>query len=110
VTLAGLNFVDLAELRGRLGIPVVGVVRSRPRARELEKAIRASGIDAKRKLALFRKIRKESETVRLGGFYFQCVGIKKDDLQPVSGNAIRLLRLAHLIASGVRTGESKGRM
>ena len=110
ITLAGLNFVDMTRLNDALGVPVIGVVRSRPRAGELERAIRASGTDVRRKLALFRKIRAGSKTVRSGGFYFQCVGINKEGLRGVSDGAVRFLRLAHLIASGVRNGESKGRM
>jgi endonuclease V-like protein UPF0215 family len=110
ITLAGLNFADLVKINSDLGIPVVGIVRSRPRAKELEKAIRASGTGVARKLLLFRKIHRGLETVKYGGFYFQCVGIKKEELADVSDEAVRLLRLAHLIASGVRTGESKGRM
>ncbi len=110
ITLAGLNFVDLVAMSGELGIPAVGVVRSRPRAKELENAIRASETDVARKLSLFRKIHAGTVTVRSNGFYFQCVGITKEDLRNVSDGAVKFLRLAHLIASGVRTGESKGRM
>lgn len=110
ITLAGLNFVDITKIGKDLKVPVVGVVRSRPRAKELEKAIRASKVDVAGKLKLFRKIHEGLETVRHGGFYFQCVGIRKEDLVDVSEETIRLLRLAHLIASGVRMGESKGRL
>jgi hypothetical protein len=110
ITLAGLNFVDIVRISKDLGIPVAGIVRDRPRARELEKAIRASGTGVARKLSLFRRIHAGLETVRYGGFYFQCVGIEKEELRDVSDCAVRLIRLAHLIASGVRAGESKGRM
>jgi hypothetical protein len=110
ITLAGLNFVDLVELNRSLGIPVVGVVRSRPRASELAKAIRASKVDVARKLSMLKKIRGKSETIRAGGFYFQCAGIRKDELRDVADVAARFIRLAHLIANGVTTGESKGRM
>jgi hypothetical protein len=110
VTLAGLNVVDLPSLGRELGIPVVGVVRRRPHAGELEKAVRASGIAVERKLALLRKIRKGSEAFRMEGFYFQAAGITKDELRGVSGSAVRFLRLAHIIANGVARGESRGRI
>lgn len=110
ITLAGLNIVDITHVSKMLEVPVVGVVRKKPDRNALERAVRASKNNAERKLEVLKGIRENAKTVRRGGFYFQCVGIPEKDLREVSDSAIRLLRLAHLIASGVRTGESKGRM
>ncbi len=46
----------------------------------------------------------------MSGFYVQHVGIGKKDAASFLETSIKLLRLAHLIASGVSGGESSGRV
>lgn len=110
ITLAGLNIVDIPHVSKILEVPVVGAVRRKPDRNELERAVRVSGNNAGRKLEVLRGIRESSKVFRCEGFYFQCVGISEGDLREVAGGAIRFLRLAHIIAGGVKTGESKGRI
>ena len=47
---------------------------------------------------------------RSGGFYVQHIGIEKGAVSKYIKNASESLRLAHMIASGVVRGESRGRL
>ncbi len=110
IAIAGLNFVDIGEVSRSLRIPAVNIVRRKPHSTELSKAIRASGASAKKKLALLKKLNSEFKITKVGGFYVQCAGIKPAEFSRFLQSAMHFLRLAHLIASGVAIGESRGRI
>jgi endonuclease V-like protein UPF0215 family len=110
VTLAGLNMVDLRRVSGELKTPVVSIIRRKPHADELEKAIKSAGRGASKRLALLKEMNAMMPIRRHAGFYVQHAGIKADDFAKLQENAIRFLRLAHMIANGVSSGESKGRI
>ncbi len=110
ITLAGLNMLDLQEICMKLRLPVVSIVRRKPHQRRLERAIRASGKNTRAKLALLRKLNAGSEIKRMQGLYVQPAGISHEAFKPMQEQAYYFLRLAHLIASGVARGESRGRI
>lgn len=110
VTLAGLNMVDIMEVSEALGIPVVSVIRRKPHSAELEKAIRTSGSNPKKKLALLKKLNTKLKIERSSGFYVQRAGIGGKDFAKFQPSAVHFLRLAHLIANGISRGESRGRI
>ncbi len=111
VSLAGMNIIDMPRVAKELRIPVIGITRTRPRRNLLLAALKkAQPREVKAKAALLAKISKSSVTERSGGFYIQCVGIPKEDAAKMVKQSISLLRLAHLVASGVTKGESKGRL
>ena len=109
MVLGGLNVVDAYALNRRLGVPVIAVTRKRPHARLLENAIRKSGKEIEKKISVLDRVNRSIHLTRRGGFYFQCLGIN-DTGATVADNAVRLLRLAHMIATGMANGESKGRL
>ncbi len=110
VAVAGLNIVDLEEASKRLGMPVVNIVRRKPHSSELAKAIRLRGKDSERKLALLQRLNASFTTKRMNGFYVQCAGAEPKELSKLLPEAVSLLRLAHFVANGVATGESRGRI
>ncbi len=110
VTLAGLNMVDIIKASRELGIPVVSIVRRKPHGKDLEKAIRAKGVGSAKRLALLSRLNSKLKIERANGFYVQRSGISKNEFLGLQRGAVELLRLAHLIANGVATGESSGRM
>jgi endonuclease V-like protein UPF0215 family len=110
ITLAGLNMLDLEEISERLRVPVVSIVRRRPHKTRLEAAIRKSGKDVRVKLALLKKLNANLSIKRVEGLYVQPAGISNEAFKPMQANAYYFLRLAHLIASGVAKGESRGRV
>jgi len=110
ITLAGLNIVDIIKINSELNIPVLAITRKKPNQRAMEHAIERSGKDVEEKIRLLRKINKASLGSRSNGFYIQYIGIARKELSIFVNTAYQMLRLAHLVASGVVKGESKGRL
>jgi len=108
IAFGGFNVVDLAALSGALRRPCVAVMRRPPDLAAVERAIRRLP-GAARRLDL---LRRAGPVHRLGAFVFQVRGAEPEE----TGRALaRLtdrgavpepLRLAHLVAGAVRTGES----
>lgn len=112
IGLAGLNVLDMRRLEKLTGTKVLSVTRRKPHPAQLIKALRA-----------FSRIEKKDVTVRItivkgvtavnnfraSGFYLQTT-MAKADAGKFALKSVSLLRLAHLIASGIATGESSGRI
>lgn len=105
ITFGGLNIVDINKISKSLNAPVVCITRKKPTLK-LKK--------------LVEKLKKETMNVppffEVNRVYVQCTGdsIKKIkeyiNLFTNIGNVPEPLRLAHIIASGVFTGQSRGRI
>jgi len=112
IALAGFNVVDIHALAERLARPVVVVMRRPPRYEKVRRALleRTAGGEAKWAL-----IQRAGAPEPVAGVYVQRAGL---DLLPTgqliaalaaNGRIPEPLRVAHLIAGGVTTGESRGR-
>ncbi|MDE1860102.1 MAG: DUF99 family protein [Candidatus Micrarchaeota archaeon] len=111
ITVAGLNIIDMAKLNRSLGIPVLAITRQKPNPSKLMEAVRHhSGKDSAKKIAVIKRTKEAMLLLKRSGHYFQCVGIEKKDLANFADLSVSLLRLGHIIASGVTSGESHGRM
>ncbi len=105
---AGFNLVDLAALADALHRPCVAVMRRPPDLDAVARAIRRLPRPARR----LELLRRAGPVHRAGSFVFQVRGADPEE----AGRALaRLtdrglvpepLRLAHLVAGAVRTGES----
>jgi len=112
IAFAGFNVVNLQDLRRRTGLPVVVVARRQPDL----KAIRAALLDhvpgGDRK---WRLIEAAGPMESVSGVYVQRSGISLADTESLltrlqlHGRLPEPLRVAHLIAGGVTTGESRHR-
>ncbi len=113
IAIAGLNVVDVKRIEKATHVPVLVLTRSRPNAGEFMRALsiyQRTGVnDSERKRALIESINKERRFVKVSGFYVQS-GLKAAELKGVVHVAFELLRLAHMIAKGVSTGVSGGRV
>ncbi|HET8538261.1 MAG TPA: DUF99 family protein [Anaeromyxobacter sp.] len=104
----GFNVVDLAALAAALGRPCVAVMRRPPDLAAVERAIRNLPRPARR-LAL---LRRAGAVHRHGAFVFQVRGAEPEDVGRAlarltdRGAVPEPLRLAHLVAGAVGTGES----
>jgi len=98
IALAGFNVVDIHELAEGLGRPVVVVMRRPPRYEKVRRALleRTPGGDAKWAL------------IQRAGLDLLPTGQLIAALA-TNGTIPEPLRVAHLIAGGVTTGESRGR-
>ncbi|MBP1911388.1 endonuclease dU [Thermococcus stetteri] len=112
ITYAGFNIVDLERLHRETNLPVVVVIRKRPDVLSMEDALRKHFQDAEERITLLRKAPSLVELIP-EKLYFQAVGLDEKTAAEVirvttrTGFIPEPLRLAHMIASAVMTGESR---
>ena len=111
VTIAGLGVVDIAALHERTGVPVAVVNRQNPTDERLIGALRAAGLN--------ERVATVEATPRAWpldtGLWVAHAGTGRDAIGRVLA-AVRAksqlpepLRLAHLIAAAIVSGQSRGR-
>lgn len=112
IALAGFNVVDVHRLHATLGVPVVVAVRRNPRLQMVKDALLDRTPGGARKWKL---VQAAGPLTQLGAMWVQHIGLAADDAlallraTTLHGNVPEPLRLAHLIAGGVTTGQSRGR-
>jgi len=112
IALAGFNVVDINRLSEELDVPVVVTVRRHPRLSMVKDALFDRTPGAARKWKL---VERAGPLEQLGAMWVQRVGLTADETTALlrattlHGNLPEPLRLAHLIAGGVTTGQSRGR-
>ncbi len=112
ISVAGMNVVDIARLEKRLGVSCVSITRKRPR-RELMRGMvslygERNGIDVSRRLHLLDATLKEPVHIEGVHLLTKIAGPRRKVI--LVKRAVNTIRLAHLIASGVSRGESRGRL
>ncbi|WP_410507968.1 DUF99 family protein [Methanosarcina hadiensis] len=117
ITYGGFNVIDIQELYGETGLPVIVVMRSYPDFEKIRSALRHFS-DGEKRWDIIKKA-GEIEKIVTGKnetpIYIQKAGIGAKNVEKI----IRLtsirssipepLRVAHLIATGIILGESKGK-
>jgi hypothetical protein len=111
ITYAGFNVVDVGRLHHETGLPVIVVVRKKPDLTAMEEALRRHFPDAEERIELLRKAPPLVELIP-EKLYIQAVGVEGGTAAEVvrvttkTGLIPEPLRLAHMVASAVMTGES----
>ena len=116
ITFGGFNTVNIREIFQATGIPVIVVMRKYPNFEKIKKALkRFDDWEIRWKNVLdageIYKIKNDSDKENI---YIQIFGIDRQDAEEIvklstTRSAIpEPLRVAHIIAAGVVTGESKG--
>jgi endonuclease V-like protein UPF0215 family len=112
IALGGFNVVDIHGLHQLLSVPVLVVARRAPRMEAIKDALLTRVSGGRRK---WQAIEKAGPMEPVGGVFVQRAGLSLDAASEiirrfsVYGNIPEPLRLAHLIAGGIATGESRGR-
>ena len=112
ITIAGLAVVDVERLSQALELPTMVVNRKDPREHRLAGALRSAGLADR--LAVVD--RTPPSLPVSNGLYLACAGsspeeaIRLIEASRRKGEMPEPLRLAHLIASAVVRGESRGRV
>lgn len=112
IAVAGFNVIDIHGLHASLGIPVLVVARKAPSMPAIRAALLGRVPGGAKKWAL---IERAGAMEPCGGLMVQRAGIALDDAAQViarlsvNGNIPEPLRVAHLVAGGVTTGQSRGR-
>ncbi|WP_456367797.1 endonuclease dU [Thermococcus sp.] len=112
ITYAGFNLVDVERVYEETGLPVIVVIRKKPNITAMENALKKHFPDAEKRISLLKKAPPLVELIP-DRLYIQAVGIGREVAEEVvkvttkTGLTPEPLRLAHMIASAVMTGESK---
>lgn len=112
IALAGFNVVDIGGLHRETGLPVVVIARRPPDSAAIRRALLESVPGGARK---WRLIEAAGPMEALAGVHMQRCGIDRDPARrlverlQLNGLLPEPLRVAHMIAGGVTTGESRHR-
>ena len=110
IALGGFNIVDVKELSKKTKLPVIIVIRRNPDISKIKKTL--IKINKKNEIKL---LDKAGEVINMGKIYVQLTGIDIDKarqiLEIVCTRSLipEPIRIAHLIASGIVNGESRGK-
>ncbi len=110
IALGGFNVVDINKLSKHVKIPVIVVMRDYPNLEKIYYALKKI-----RKQGKIKLIAKAGTIYKAEKIYIQISGIKIEDAKKVvkicttHSHIPEPLRIAHIIASGIKTGESYGR-
>ena len=112
IALAGFNVVDVFHLYERLSLPVLIVTRKLPDMASVRMALVNQIPAGERKWALIQRLGPMEPA---GNVYVQRVGLTAEQAQAVveqlavHSHIPEPLRIAHLIAGALATGQSRGR-
>ena len=115
ITLAGFNVIDINALNSELGIPVITVTRDRPDKESIESALKKHFEDWKDRMAKISTSPIEEIATDQNPVYVGYAGIAKEEAArliketTMRGAVPEPIRMAHIIASGITRGESKGK-
>ncbi len=114
IAVGGFNIIDINHVYDVLGLPCIAVMRKEPDLEAIDNALKKFD-DYERRAALIKKAGK----ILVGeNFVFQLAGFDEDSFEIAvkilnrltdQGKVPEALRLAHLIGSAVKTGESSKR-
>jgi endonuclease V-like protein UPF0215 family len=113
--LGGFNVVDIHRINQELDIPVATITREKPDYDEIENALRKHFDDWENRLHMMKSIGTEDFDTGYTPIYVGRAGIERDELAEileasiVQGALPEALRIAHLVATAISRGESKGR-
>jgi len=117
ITYGGFNPIDIRLLHGSTGIPVIVLMRKYPDLEMIAKAV-TNLPHEKERMDIFKRAGDIMEVCTadpLNPVYIQCCGINfRDAARIVRSSSTRSnipepLRVAHLIATGIILGESRGK-
>lgn len=111
LTFGGFNVVDISRLYSETGIPVVVVMRRMPDIDEFISAIENLGDAEERK----NMVKRAGKIHKTNSVYIQTAGLSLEDAEMllkaavVKSNMPESIRIAHLVASAIVHGESRGK-
>ncbi|WP_292485994.1 DUF99 family protein [Methanohalobium sp.] len=119
ITFGGFNPIDIVKLNDETGLPVVAIMRKYPDFKKIESALKYLPEPEKR-MDIIKKAGEIAEVTtyadqRASPLYIQWAGIEEEDARRIvqqtstRSNIPEPLRVAHLIATGVVFGESRGK-
>lgn len=115
ITYGGFNVVDIQMLYRETGIPVIVIMRSYPDFEKIKSALKYFPDGEERWMIIKRAGEIEEVPGKKNSIYIQRAGIGLETvkkiirLTSIRSNIPEPLRVAHLIATGIILGESRGK-
>lgn len=113
--LGGFNVVDIKALSDELGIAVITVSRDEPDLRSILEALRGHFTDWERRFVIISRNRVRPVEIADGLVYIASEGMDEREAENLvrrcilRGRIPEPVRLAHLVATAMVRGESRGR-
>ena len=110
IAVGGFNVIDVEKLNKNTGLPVIVIMRTMPNMKKIKDTLKKLG--KKDKIPLLKKAGK---IYKVDKIHMQIIGINAEDAKEILKISCTRsfipepIRAAHLIASGVTEGESRGR-
>src|SRR3989338_8767352 len=110
IAVGGFNIIDIRELNKKTKLPVIVIIRKKPDIVDIKGIL--TRLSKKSKIKL---LEKAGPVIPAGKIYIQIAGLSigkaKEILEIVCtrSHIPEAVRLAHIIASGITYGESRGR-
>ncbi len=114
IALGGFNIVDADYINKKTGIPVITITRNKPDMKKIREALKKHFDDWEERWNIISR-EKTIELIENYAVYIKNYGIGVEEareiikLSTVRGAIPEPIRVAHLIATGIKKGESKGR-
>jgi endonuclease V-like protein UPF0215 family len=115
VALGGFNVVDINELFEEIHLPIITITREEPNLEAMEKALKEHFQDWQKKMDVIKMGELVKVKTAHKPIFVKFVGMELEDVRKIieqctiRGALPEPIRVAHLIASGITTGESYGR-
>lgn len=112
--LGGFNVVDVEALHERLRVPVATATRKEPDMVSIERALKSRFPDWEARLEVMARARLQRVGTGHKPLFVHAVGLPMEEVEgllrrgTVRGALPEPLRIAHLIATALKRGESKG--
>jgi len=110
IAVGGFNIIDIKELNKKTRLPVIVVIRKKPGIENIKRILAKLGKKGKIKL-----LDRAGPVIPAGKIYIQLAGIGMEKAKEILRIACtrshipEAVRLAHIIASGIVDGESRGK-
>ncbi|MEM3851604.1 MAG: DUF99 family protein [Methanomassiliicoccales archaeon] len=115
IAFGGFNVIDLEEVKRKTGVPLISVTRHMPDLEAIRDALVKHFDDWERRFSTIKQYTPYRLETPRWKLYVSSAGMSKKetlelvDASIVRGNYPEPLRLAHIFAGAVSTGESTGR-
>lgn len=114
VALGGFNVVDAERIFNETSLPTITITRNKPNMEKIKEALKKYFDDWEERWKIINK--RETEEIKINyPIYVKYFGLEKKEvidvikLSIVRGAIPEPIRVAHLIATGIKKGESYGR-
>jgi len=110
VAVGGFNIIDIKKLSKKTDLPVINIIRDYPDYKKFFEAMEKAGKNKHKRI-----IDELDKPVKINKVYVQYVNTSLEDVKEILRIACtrsyvpEALRIAHLTASGIVDGESRGR-